>query len=119
MRPLAIDDREGEVFFQTAPFFRRWILQALRKTSALQKRCSKHLGLLFPWWSETRPTPQSPGRKEEDDGCTWMKVESINELRKILLLKHKFHPHRTLFYPIIVIPAGPVVGCCAMNTAHG
>jgi hypothetical protein len=39
------------------------------------------------------------------DDCTWMKVESINELCKIFfLLKQKVHPYGTLFYPIIVIP---------------
>lgn len=118
MRPLATDDKEGEEFFQTA-FLSTLDFTKLYEKQALQKRCRKHLGLLFPWWSETRPTPQSPRRKEEDDDCTWMKVESINELRKILLLKHKVHPHRRLFSHIIVIPARPIVGCSAMTTANG
>jgi hypothetical protein len=89
--------------------------------------------VFFPWWSETRPTPPKPREKGgrwwlhmdekvesinelreillrfmyigRHDDCTWMKVESINELCKIFfLLKQKVHPYGTLFYPIIVIP---------------
>jgi len=73
IRPLATDDREGEEFFQNRLSFDAGFYKLYEKQALLQKRCRKHFGLFFPWWSETRPTPKSPGRKEEDDDCTWMK----------------------------------------------
>jgi hypothetical protein len=65
MRPLATDDREGEEFSQNRLSFDDGFYKLYEK-QALQKRCRKHLGLLFPWWSETRdPHPKAPGERRK------------------------------------------------------